>query len=78
VKMTAFCDIAPCSLVEADGRFRDVYCLHYHDDGDITCLCNVGLLQQDYTALYPRSLSSFDPALCIYGFGMILSENFKY
>jgi hypothetical protein len=28
MKMTAFGDIAPCSLVEADRRFRGAYCLH--------------------------------------------------
>jgi hypothetical protein len=26
MKMTAFWDIAPCSLTEMDRRFRDVYC----------------------------------------------------
>jgi hypothetical protein len=29
VKITAFCDISSCSLVEEDGSFRDFYCLHY-------------------------------------------------
>jgi hypothetical protein len=28
MKMTAFWDNAPCSLVEVDRRFRDAYCLH--------------------------------------------------
>jgi hypothetical protein len=32
MKMTAFWDVAPCSLVEVDRRFRGVYCLHYQDD----------------------------------------------
>jgi hypothetical protein len=31
VKMTAFWDILPCSLVEVDLRFRGAYCLP--DDG---------------------------------------------
>jgi hypothetical protein len=35
MKMTAFWDIAPYSLVEEDRRFRGTYCLHYQDDGDI-------------------------------------------
>jgi hypothetical protein len=30
--MVAFWDIAPCSLFEADWRFRDVYCLHHQGD----------------------------------------------
>jgi hypothetical protein len=45
--MTGFWDIAPCSLVEVDRRFRGVYCLHHL----------VGLLQRDYTVLYTRRLS---------------------
>jgi hypothetical protein len=28
MKMTAFRDVAPCSLVEVDGCFRGAYCLH--------------------------------------------------
>jgi hypothetical protein len=32
--MTAVCDIAPCSLVEVDRRFRGAYCLqHQRNDG---------------------------------------------
>jgi hypothetical protein len=30
--MTAFRDIASCSLVEVYRRFRGVYCLHYEGD----------------------------------------------
>jgi hypothetical protein len=29
LKMTAFWDVAPCSLVEVDRRFRCTYCLHH-------------------------------------------------
>jgi hypothetical protein len=29
MKMTVFGDVVPCSLVESDGRFRGVYCLHH-------------------------------------------------
>jgi hypothetical protein len=32
LKMTAFWDIAPCSLVEVDRRFRCAYCLHHQGD----------------------------------------------
>jgi hypothetical protein len=41
MNMTAFCDTAPCSLVEVDRRFR----------GN-THIRDVGLLQRHYTALY--------------------------
>jgi hypothetical protein len=29
LKMTGVWDIAPCSLVEVDRRFRGAYCLHH-------------------------------------------------
>jgi hypothetical protein len=32
VKMTAFWDIAPCSLVDVDRRFRGAYCLHHQSN----------------------------------------------
>jgi hypothetical protein len=61
-KMTVFWYIAPCNLVEVDRRFRGANWLHHHlpDDGGSTHLWNVGLLL-DYTALYPRRLSSSYP-----------------
>jgi hypothetical protein len=35
LKMTAFWDRGPCSVVEVDRRFRDAYCLyHQGDEGD--------------------------------------------
>jgi hypothetical protein len=34
LKMIAFWDIAPCSLVEVDRRFRGAYCLRHCPDGD--------------------------------------------
>jgi len=52
MNMTAFCNIAPCSLVEVDRRFRGYYCLHHQgDDWGSTQVWNAGLLQQDYMAL---------------------------
>jgi hypothetical protein len=37
LKMTVFCDAAPCSLVEVNRRFRGKYCLyHQGDDGGST------------------------------------------
>jgi hypothetical protein len=39
IKIIAFWDIALCSLVEVDRRFRGAYCLHHRpDDGDSTHL----------------------------------------
>jgi hypothetical protein len=54
-KMTAFWDIAPCSLVDVDRRFRAI---HRPDNGGITHLWKFGLLQRNYTALNSRRLSS--------------------
>jgi hypothetical protein len=34
MKITAFYDIAPCSLIEIDRRFTDAHCLH-HQGGEI-------------------------------------------
>jgi hypothetical protein len=36
LKIIALWDIAPCSLVEVDRRFRGAYCLHHHGDYSIT------------------------------------------
>jgi hypothetical protein len=55
-------NIALCSLVEIDRRFRGTYCLHYPGDrpevGGRTHLWNVGLHLRVHTAVYPKSLSS--------------------
>jgi hypothetical protein len=32
--MTAFWDIAPCSLIEVDRRFRGTYCLNNRPGGE--------------------------------------------
>jgi hypothetical protein len=57
--MIALWEKAPCSLVEICRRFRDAYFLHHQgDNGGDTHHWNVGLLQLDYAALYPRRLSS--------------------
>jgi hypothetical protein len=46
VEITAFWDTSPCSLLEADRRFRGAYCLHHEgdlpDNGSIVHLWNVG------------------------------------
>jgi hypothetical protein len=36
VKCGVFWDVAPCSQVEVDRRFRGAYCLHHQ--GDATCM----------------------------------------
>jgi hypothetical protein len=51
VKMTAFWDIALCSLVEVDRCFIGAYYLYYQG-------YYLSRLVRDYTALYPRRLSS--------------------
>jgi hypothetical protein len=34
INMIVFWDVASCSLVEIDRRFRGAYCLHHQDDYD--------------------------------------------
>jgi hypothetical protein len=34
MKMRPFWDVAPCSLIEIDRRFRDAYCLHHQGNND--------------------------------------------
>jgi hypothetical protein len=58
LKMTAFWDIAPRSLVKVDRFFRSAYCFHHQGDGGSKHLWNVGELLRDYTAQYSRRLSS--------------------
>jgi hypothetical protein len=62
-KITAFLDIALCSLVKVDWCFRGAYCLHHRpDDGGSTHLRNFGILQRDYRALYTRKVwPSYSP-----------------
>jgi hypothetical protein len=55
-KMRAFWDIVPCSLVRVYRRFGGTYSLHHHSNVGSTLLCNVGLLQRDYTALFQKAL----------------------
>jgi hypothetical protein len=55
MKMMA-CVMVPCSLVEVDRRFWGA--IHHPDGGSSQHLWNVGLLQRDSMAPYPRRLSS--------------------
>jgi hypothetical protein len=59
MKMTVFWDVALCSLVETNRRFRDTHCLHYQgDDGGSKHLLNVGQFLRDYMAQHPTRQSS--------------------
>jgi hypothetical protein len=53
-KLTTFSDIAPCSLVEVDWRFRG----HRSDVGGSKHIWNVSPLLRDHTAHYHTRLSS--------------------
>jgi cephalosporin hydroxylase len=49
VKITAFWNIAPCTVVEVGRRFGGSYCLyHQSDGGGGKHLCNASQLLQDY------------------------------
>jgi hypothetical protein len=37
MKIITVSDIAPCSFVEVDRRFRDAYCLHQQGDENLKC-----------------------------------------
>jgi hypothetical protein len=58
--------IAPCGLAGVNQRFRHADCIQHQgdewrpDDGCSTHVWNIGILQRDYTALYPRRLQSSD------------------
>jgi hypothetical protein len=61
LKMIVFWDVAPCSLVDIDWRFRGVYCLHHRyrpGDGGSKHLWNVGQFLRDCTAQNTRRQSS--------------------
>jgi hypothetical protein len=62
LKMETFWNIALCSLVEIDRRFRGTYSIHHPGDrpdvGGRTHLWNVGLHLRVHTAVYPKRLSS--------------------
>jgi hypothetical protein len=63
VMMKVFWDIEPCNLIELDvSKVRTASMIkainiYSRDDGGSTHFRNVGLLQQNYMALYPRRLS---------------------
>jgi hypothetical protein len=60
MKFRVFWDVAPCSQVDVDRRFRGAYYLHHgddrHDDGGSTHPWNVGQHLLDYKAVHPRRL----------------------
>jgi hypothetical protein len=59
-KTPVFCDVAPCSLIEIDRRFRGAYCLHRQgdDDGRNKHFWNIGQFLPHFTAQHPRTQSS--------------------
>jgi hypothetical protein len=63
MKITAFWNKAPCSLVEEGRRYVGAHCLHRPDDAGSAHIWNVGPFQRDYTALYSRRLSSLHSPL---------------
>jgi hypothetical protein len=56
--MAVFWDVAPCSLVDIDWRFREASCLHHQckqgDNGGSKLFWNVGQYPPDYTVLHQR------------------------
>jgi hypothetical protein len=57
MKIVALWDIAPCSVIEVDRRFRGAYCLHCRFDvGGSTHLRNIGLLQQDNSTICQKAV----------------------
>jgi hypothetical protein len=43
--------LMPCNLVDNDGRFRGVHCIHHHrGDGDDKDVLNVSQYLPEYTA----------------------------
>jgi hypothetical protein len=60
LKITVFRDMVPCRLVQVNQHFRRAYCLHHRspDDGSIKLHSNTDQLLCNYTAQYPRRLSS--------------------
>jgi hypothetical protein len=59
MNMTAFWDVAPCSLLDTDRRFGRAYRLHHHhDDGGNKLFKTLGWYLPDYTVLHPRKQPS--------------------
>jgi hypothetical protein len=82
MNMTAVWDIAPCSFVETDWRFRSTYCILYQgDDCDNTRyrgsnqLQNVGQILGD-TAPYRKRLSSLSSYVRLGPLNSLLSLGF--
>jgi hypothetical protein len=58
-QVAVFWDVASCSLVDSDQRFRGAYCLHHQgNDGGSTLLWNIGQHLPDYMVQHPRRQSS--------------------
>jgi hypothetical protein len=69
--MTPFWNIAPCSLVEVNGRYRDAYCLHRQGDESLkrlsTCTRLHGAVSQKAaSSLYKTHFRAFMIACALF------------
>lgn len=62
-------DTVSCNLIDVKWRFRVAYCLHYRLDWGSNHLWNVGILQRQHMALYPRRPSPSHLVICSYSTG---------
>jgi hypothetical protein len=74
MKIRAFWDVAPYSLVGVNRRFRGAYSIP--GDGGCTHVWNIGLLQRDYMALYLIFMKCFVMPVII-GATRIVSKGLK-
>jgi hypothetical protein len=71
MKITVFWDVAPCSLVKIDRRFRGAYCLHFRShrsDGEDRYLHvheSYGRIWNDVVVAYLKVLFSHSPGSII-------------
>jgi hypothetical protein len=57
MKMAVFWDVAPCSLVDTDRRFRGAYCLHHQ--GLITLMMDAVSSSETLVNIYQTTRSNF-------------------
>jgi hypothetical protein len=61
IKFTVFWDVASCSLVGADGRFRGEYCLHHQDDSLIFIVLMMEAIRTSETSVYFKTTRCYIP-----------------
>jgi hypothetical protein len=64
MKMTDFFDIAPCSLVKVDRRFRGAYCFR-HDNGEAVCMHEMSVYFNETTWRYISEGSHLQIFVCL-------------